>query len=638
MQRANHPSLPLLICNPIVIGVDVFGWHGKLLRINLSSKKSSSESLDPEVLLKFLGGRGLAAYILWRDLEAGTHPLSPSNKVVISAGPLTGLPLPSSGKLVVASKSPLTHGYGDGNIGTKAAVSLRRCGYDALVIEGAAEKPTLILVNNDSVEFVPADDLWGLTTWETELRITKKFGSDVSVLSIGPAGENLVKFATVISEFGRSGGRPGIGAVLGSKKVKAIAIRGTKDIPVHSPAEFKKASEESYERIKRDANYEFWIRQGTMSTISWANENSCLPTRNFREGYFEEASKISGDAMELIKVRQKGCPYCEIPCGNIVKYVVGDVTNESELDYENVAMLGSNIGIGDLDKVSDLNLMADLYGLDTISLGNVLAFAAELSERKVIEERIEWGDYRKFKELIEDITYRKGLGDLLAEGVRNVSQKLGGDAANCAMHVKGLEISAYDCHAAPGMALAYGTSPIGAHHKDAWFIATEIKLGRFHYSREKVERLIWMQNIRGGLFESLTTCRFPWLETSLSLDTYLTFLKSVTGVSYSWDDIYLIANRIYTLIRAFWVREYAAEGVKWNSSMDTPPKRWFEEPLGKGPLAGSKLDLNGYKSMLSWYYAMRGWDNDGIPRKSTLSKLGLDEVASVLEKYTRINE
>ncbi|MEM4519344.1 MAG: aldehyde ferredoxin oxidoreductase family protein [Sulfolobales archaeon] len=616
----------------------MFGWHGKLLRINLSDMKVSTNTVDGEVLQRFLGGRGLAAYLLWNELRAGTPPLSHLNKLIISSGPLTGLPLPSSGKLVVASKSPLTNGYGDGNVGTKAAVNLRRCGYDAIVIEGSAEKPTLILIDDGKVELLPADHLWGLTTWETELKISNDYGSDVSVLSIGPAGENLVKFSTIISEFGRSGGRPGLGAVMGSKKVKAVAIRGTKEVPIHNPEEFKKVVEESYEHIKKDANYGFWIRQGTMSTILWANENSCLPTHNFREGVFDEASKISGDAMELIKVRQKGCPYCEIPCGNIVKYYVEGITNESELDYENVAMLGSNIGLGDLHKVSDLNLMADLYGLDTISLGNVLAFTAELSEKKLIDERVEWGEYRKFKELVKDITYRRGLGDILAEGVRYLSYKLGGDSVKYAMHVKGLEVSAYDCHAAPGMALAYGTSPIGAHHKDAWFIATEIKLGRLQYSKEKVERLVWMQNIRGGLFESLTTCRFPWLETSLSLDVYLKFLNLVTGVNYSWDDIYLVANRVYTLIRAFWVREYSAEGFKWSSSMDMPPRRWFEEPVTKGPLAGTKLSIEGYKSLLSWYYDMRGWDEDGIPRKSTINKLGLSYVVPELEKYVALKE
>ena len=627
-----------IILTSICYGISMFGWNGKLLRVDLSSGKVRVEEIDKNILLKFLGGRGLAVYILWRELEPGVDPLSPLNKLVISAGPLTGLPIPSSGKLVVASKSPLTHGYGDGNIGTKVAVNLRRSGFDALVVEGSARRPTLLYIEDGKAELVNADELWGLTTLETEMRLLKTYGSDAAVLSIGPAGENLVKFSTIICEFGRSGGRPGIGAVMGSKKLKAIVIRGNQDIPLHDKNEFLKLSNEAYDHIKKDPNYSFWLRQGTMSTIEWANTNSCLPTHNFREGIFDDASKISGNFMETIKVRQKGCPYCEIPCGNIVRYEVGDVVGEAELDYENVAMLGSNIGLGDLHKVSDLNLKADLYGLDTISLGNVLGLTAELSERKVISDTVEWGDYKRFKELIEDITYRRGLGDLLAEGVRYIAYKLGGDVSRYAMHVKGLEISAYDCHAAPGMALAYGTSPIGAHHKDAWFIATEIKMGRDLYSREKVERLIWMQNIRGGLFESLTTCRFPWLETSLDLEYYLKFIYLATGVKYSWDDIYVVANRIYTLIRSFWVREYMAEGRGWSTLMDTPPARWFEEPLTKGSLAGSKLSIDGYKQMLNWYYELRGWDARGIPKKSTLHNLGISEVIPVLEKFIELSD
>lgn len=614
------------------------GWWGKLLRVDLSSGKSMVDNIDKDVLLKFLGGRGLAAYILWSELQPGIDPLSPLNKLVIAGGPLTGLPLPSSGKLVVAAKSPLTYGYGDGNIGTKVAVNLRRAGYDALVIEGKAPKPSVMVIDNDKIDVLPADDLWGLTTIDTELKLIKAFGEDVGVLTIGPAGENLVRFASVISEFGRSGGRPGIGAVMGSKNLKAVVIRGSKEVPLYDSGSLLSISREAYEAMKKSDNYSLWLRQGTMSTIEWANNNSCLPTYNFREGVFDDASKISGNAMELIKVRQKGCPYCEIPCGNIVKYVINDYVNEAELDYENVAMLGSNIGLGDLNKVSDLNFMADAYGLDSISLGNVLAYAVELSERGFIKERITWGDYKVFKELIKDIAYRKGLGNELADGVRHLSTKLGGDAVKYAMHVKGLEISAYDCHAAPGMALAYGTSPIGAHHKDAWFIATEIKMGRFQYSKEKVERLVWMQNVRGGLFESLTVCRFPWLETSLDLNYYLRFLEAATGVKYSWDDIYLIANRIYTLIRAFWIREYAVDGVKWGMHFDTPPARWFEEPLSKGALAGSKLDINGYRSMLEWYYDLRGWDSNGVPRKSTLKALGLIDVVGTLSKYVELSD
>ncbi|MEM3983949.1 MAG: aldehyde ferredoxin oxidoreductase C-terminal domain-containing protein, partial [Sulfolobales archaeon] len=307
-------------------------------------------------------------------------------------------------------------------------------------------------------------------------------------------------------------------------------------------------------------------------------------------------------------------------------------SGEAELDYENVAMLGSNIGLSPLNKVAHVNLLADLYGIDTISLGNVIGYAMELSEKGLLRERIEWGDYAKVKELTRQIAYREGLGDLLAEGVATMANKIGGDAWKYAVHVKGLEVSAYDCHAAPGMALAYATSPIGAHHKDAWFIATEIRIGRFDYTTEKAERLVWMQNVRGGMFESLVTCRLPWVEVSLDLDYYPKLLTAATGYTYTWDKVFEVANRIYTLIRSFWVREFIASGLKWSYEVDLPPTKWFTQPLTKGPLKGMKLDVDGYMKMLNHYYSVRGWDERGIPKRSTLEKLGLGSVASELEK------
>jgi aldehyde:ferredoxin oxidoreductase len=363
-----------------------------------------------------------------------------------------------------------------------------------------------------------------------------------------------------------------------------------------------------------------------MMTVDWAQENSVLPTFNFREGVFDGFKGIDGYRMEELKIAQRGCPNCNMPCGNVVRDAEGQ---PSELDYENVAMLGSNIGLDDLSKVAVLNRMADMYGLDTISLGSTLAFAAEASEQGLIDERIEWGDFDKFRELVADIAFRRTeLGNLLAEGTRRAAEKLGGDSLRYAMQVKGLEVSAYDCHAAPGMALAYATSPIGAHHKDAWVISWEVATDRFSYGPEKAAKVIELQRIRGGLFESFTTCRLPWVELGLDLDYYLELLKAATGVSYTWDDLYTIADRIYTLIRALWIRELGG----WDRSLDMPPARWFKEPLTKGPLAGSRLDLDKFRRLLESYYAMRGWDERGVPRRSTLEKLGLAYTVSVLEE------
>ena len=626
------------------------GWNGKFLRIDLTKEKAIPQKYSPNMALAFLGGRGFAAKILWDELEPNIDGLSPENRLIFAAGPLTGLPVPGSGKLVIAAKSPLTSGYGDGNIGTIASVQLRRAGYDALVIEGKANKPTALSVNDDKTDFIDAAYLWGLGAFETERKIRESHGNTAGVLEIGPAGENMVKIAVVVSQEGRAGGRPGMGAVMGSKNLKAVVIKGSQTIPTADPDELKAIGTDAYEALVSREGYDFWRRQGTMVAVDWSQTNSVLPTLNFREGVFDEAEAINGFTMEKLKVTQRDCGNttcanvcyncyetcpaftCNTICGNTIK----DAENEySELDYENVALLGSNIGLADLKKVAVLNRMADDYGLDTISLGSAIGFVMEASEKKLTDCKIEWGDFNKAKSLTEDIVYRREIGALLAEGVRSTASKLGNDAHKWAMHVKGLEISGYDCHMAPAMALAYGTSPIGAHHKDAWVISWEVSAGRDTYSEAKVDKVIELQRVRGGMFESLVTCRLQWVELGFELDWYPRFLKAATGLEMPLDSLYVVADRTYNLIRAFWIREY---GENWTSEMDVPPARWFDEPLTKGPLEGASLDRAKYDDMLQKYYRKRGWDKRGIPTKATLKKLGLEAVARRLEPLIKLHD
>ncbi len=624
------------------------GWTGKFLRVNLTKRKAVIQEYDPNLALTFLGGRGFAVKILWDEVESGIDALSPKNKLIFAAGPLTAFPIPSSGKLVVAAKSPLTGGYGDGNIGTLASVQLRRAGYDALVLEGKAKKPTVLWIDNDETELLDGRDLWGLGSFETEKKVKEEHGGTVGVVEIGPAGENLVKISLLVSQEGRAGGRPGMGAVMGSKNLKAVAIKGSRTIPAADLEGLKALGTNAYEDIVKRSNYDFWRRQGTMVAVQWCQENSVLPTHNFREGIFDKAEAIDGFTMEKLKVTQRDCGNttcanvcyncydtcpaftCNTICGNVIK----DAENElSELDYENVSLLGSNIGLGDLKKVAVLNRLADDFGLDTISLGSVIGFAMEASEKKLIDRKIEWGDFDEAKALVEEVAYRRGIGDLLAEGVRSAAEKLGGNSSNWAMHVKGLEISGYDCHTTPGMALAFGTSSIGAHHKDAWVISWEVTVGRETYSEAKVDKIIEFQRIRGGMFESLVTCRLPWIELGFEPDWYLRFLKAATGVDMTLDDIFTIADRMYTLIRAFWVREY---NTRWSSTQDWPPARWFSEPLTKGPYSGATLNRSKYETMLQWYYQHRGWDRRGIPREATLKRLGLEDVAHELKQHVKL--
>ncbi|MEM3627326.1 MAG: aldehyde ferredoxin oxidoreductase family protein [Candidatus Bathyarchaeia archaeon] len=609
----------------------MFGWNGVFLQVNLSNNKAVPEGYLGDLAENFLGGRGFAIKILWDRLEPKIDPLSPKNIIVFAAGPLTGFALPSSGKMVVAAKSPLTGGYGDGNIGTNAAVKMREAGYDAIIVEGKAKKPIILLIQGKKVEFIDASDLWGLGTFETERRLREIYGRTAGILCIGPGGENLVKFANVVSQGGRAGGRPGMGAVMGSKNLKAVVITDSGRLPAANADNLKKLGMDGYKDILAKPNYDFWKRQGTMMTIEWSQENSVLPTCNYREGIFEYAGDIGGFAMEKIKISNRGCPQCNMTCGNVVSDSNGE---ESELDYENVAMLGSNMGLGNLKEVATLNRVADDLGLDTISLGNVIGFAMEASEKGLIQEKISWGEFKKAKDLINDIAYKRGLGNMLAEGVRFSAENLGGNASHWAMHVKGLEISAYDCHTTPAMALSYATSSVGAHHKDAWVISWETKVGRESYSEEKVDKVIELQRIRGGVFECLTVCRLPWVELGFELEWYPKFLEAATGLKMTLEDLNAIADRVFTLIRAFWIREY---GQSWTSEMDIPPARWFKEPLSKGPFKGVALNRAGYENMLRMYYRKRGWDERGMPTKTTLKKLGLHDVVEQLEKWTKLS-
>ena len=601
----------------------MLGWNGYFLKVNLTNSKWLTESYSLDYALKFMGGRGFAAKILWDTLPNGTDPLSPPNKLIFAAGPLTGFPLPNSGKLVVASKSPLTGGYGDGNIGTFAAVHLRKGGYDAIIIEGKAAKPIILYVKDNVVEFLNAEDLWGLSSFEAEARLRKTYGQAAGIVSIGQGGENLVKFACIVSQQGRAGGRPGIGAVMGSKNLKAVVFEGSGNIPAVDVKMLKEQGLAGYREILAKPSYTFWKRQGTLGTVEWACEHSVLPTYNYREGVFEDAEKINGFAAEAIKVSNRGCPNCNMTCGNVVKDSEG---LETELDYENVAMLGSNIGLGDIGKVSTLNRVADELGLDAISLGNVLSFAMEASEKGLIREKIPWGNLDEAKKLTQDIAFRQDLGNMLAEGVRSVAAKIGGDSIDWAMQIKGLEISAYDCHSAPAMALAYATSPIGAHHKDAWVIGWETQHDRFGYGEEKAAHVIATQNSR-GIFECLGVCRFPMVNLGFESNWYPKYLQLATGQEFTWDNLNQIAERVFNMIRMFWIREYKG---KWTSEMDMPPARWFKEPLSTGSLKGISLDRVKFVALLQSYYTKRGWTSNGVPAKEILEKLGLSDVAQQL--------
>ncbi len=608
------------------------GWTGNLLRVDLTKGKAVRSVYSEELARKFIGGRGLAVKLLWDEMKPGTDPLGPDNMLIFAGGLYAGLPTVNSGKMVVAAKSPLTGGYGDGNLGTMASPNMRRAGLDGIVLTGKAANPTYLWINDDVVEFKSASDLWGLDSYETEKRLKKEHGAATGVLTIGQSGENLSRFSTVVSQEGRAGGRPGMGAVMGSKNLKAIIIKGTGEIPVADKETLQRMGREGFQDILQRPNYKHWKAQGTMATVEWCQAASTLPTHNFREGVFDHSKEIDGNTMEATTVKQRGCPNCNMICGNVILDTNGE---ESELDYENVVMLGSNIGVGDLKQVGRLNRMCDMLGLDTISAGSALGFAMECSEKKLVDGlKLDWGDFEGSQRLLEDMAYMRGHGALFGMGTKAAAEKIGHGSIDYAMQVKGLECSAYDCHLCPGMSLSFGTSPIGAHHKDAWVISWEISTGkREEYGPEKADKVIEFQRIRGGMFECLVACRFPWIELGFEVDHYPKYMEAATGLKWTLDDMWALGDRVYALIRAFWVREFAG---KWDRKMDYPPERWFKEPLTEGPIAGKKLDRVKYDGLLSAYYEKRGWDERGIPTKVTMAKLGLDKEAEELNKIVSL--
>lgn len=595
------------------------GYAEKLLRVNLSDGKISKEEISDSMKKDFLGGRGFAIKLLWDEVKH-VDPLSEKNKIIFSTGPLSGQLLPSAGKMVIASKSPLTGGYGDGNIGTMASVHLRKAGYDVVVVEGRSEKPCTLLIEDENVKIVESTELWGKNTFEAQDLLEKQYGKNSGILLTGPAGENLIPISTVMSQRGRAGGRPGMGAVMGSKRLKAIVIKGTGTISNFDDPKLRELGKKGFEEIKTKESFDFWMRQGTMQAFDWCNENGCLPTYNFREGVFEFSKEMDGYVLEKLHVDRKGCPMCSMQCGHVIK---DSEDQRAELDYENVGMLGPNIGLKSLPQVALLNRMADEWGLDTISLGNSIGFLMEASERGLIKEKIRWGDFEATQRLVREIGTGKGTGALVSRGVKAASEAIEKESHRWAMHVKGLEISAYNCHGCPGMALSFGTSPIGASHKDAWIIAWEISTDRFSYGKEKVQKLIEFQRIRGGFFESATVCRLPWVEVNFGLHWYPEYLYAITGNKMEWDDLYQIGDRIYNLIRAYWKREIPQFGRTW----DYPPERWFEEPHSQGKIKGVKIDREKYEQMLSYYYELRGWDENGVPLHKTLDALGLKEAS-----------
>ena len=603
------------------------GFCGKLLEIDLTSGKTKNTTISDEMVEKYLGGRGLGARLLTDMVPAKTDPLSPENVLIFLTGPLTATMVPGSSKFVVITKSPLTHGWCDSYSSGRISVELKKVGYDGMVIRGKSNYPCYLRFDSKGVELREANLIWGRDSFETEKMLRESEGeAPVGVSSIGPAGEKLCRFACINSDLYRQAARGGVGAVMGSKNLKAIVVKGKKEVDLHDRKRLIELNRENYQRAKKSVVAQARMKYGTPLTLNITHTGGILPTKNFQFGTWEKAlGKIDSVGVHKSTISHKACLSCFTHCGMITRVSEGKYKG-SELEgpeYETLGMFGSNQLIDDLPAIIQANILCDKLGLDTISTGNVIGFIMECFERELISSKetegveIRFGDSEASLAAIEMIAYRQGFGDILAEGVKAVSERIGKDSDRFAMHVKGMEFPAYEPRGAFGSALSYAVSPRGACHRRAWPPAKEI-LGNYPpYTVEGKAEMVKGLYDENCILHSLLVCDMPAKFIPLSQDDYSKYFEAVTGEPVSKEDFRIIADRIETLIKMFNVRE------GFTRKDDTLPYRTLHEPLPDGPAKGQFIGEENLNRMLDEYYELREWDRLGIPKEETLKKYQL---------------
>ncbi|MHA1799039.1 MAG: aldehyde ferredoxin oxidoreductase family protein [Candidatus Helarchaeota archaeon] len=602
------------------------GYAGNLAFIDLAQDKILNKSIDDDLALKYLGGRGFVAKILWDELPKNVNPLNPENILIISTGILTGHFVPSANRTIIGSKSPHTNGYADSMMGGFFSPTLKFTGNDALILKNRAPKPIYLLVTEDGITFEDASFLWGKGTAKVEQILKEKHSNKCQVLSIGPAGENLVKYACITHLKGRNAGREGMGAIMGSKNVKAIVVLGDKKPEADNPDKLKALTKKAFKEIKENSFFDAFHKYGTTNVLDFCNNTSILPNRNFSQGQYNDWVKISGKAQrEQANGKDKTCWNCPIGCWMLVTIPKYENIESHFAEYETTGMIGTNLELTDPQDLIYANHLCNDLGVDTVSTGSSIAFAIECFEKHIISTKdtdgleLKFGDEKLIFTLIKKIAARDGFGDLLAEGTKKLALKWKNGSMDFAMQVKGNEATAYDTRLLPAMALSFMTADVGAHHNRSWTINDDIRENR-EIIENKARITISYQHKR-PLLDQLGVCRFPWVETQMDYDLYAQFYSAVTGIETSTEQLLISSERVWNLTRCFWIRE----NQDFNRSWDIPPKRWTE-PFDKGPIKGKAMTMNDYNKLLDEYYALRGWDSNGIPTKEKLKSLDLNFV------------
>ena len=574
------------------------GFFNRLLRINLSKQKTTVEPIPESVLRSYLGGKGLGTYLLLKENPPRIDPFSPQNHLIFTLGPLADTPFYGSSRYAVFTKSPQTGIYSESYSGGKITLSFSRTGYDAIIIEGKSNYPIFLEVSDKSVVFHDASDLWGKETYESEETILKKVGAkDSGALVIGPAGENLVKFAVIESEHWRSLGRAGIGAVMGSKKLKGIVFHGEKRRKLADSSSLKRLAQEFKDRVKDHPIVSIYKKFGTPMLVSIMNTIGAFPTQYWSKGSLEGWEEISAESlMEHCDVVSLACPHCFMACGKISKVKEGKHQGLRIMgpEYETIYAFGGLCMVKSIEEIIYLNDLCDRLGMDTITAGNSAAFAIEASRRKKIEESINYGDAEGIAEILTKVAYQKGIGRILSEGVRHAAEVWGMEEE--AIHVKGLEPAGFDPRVLKGMGLAYATSDRGACHLRATFYKSELS-GQIDPDQvEGKAKLFIDYEDKMTLFDALILCRF--YRDLITWKDLQEIIKSACGISLNKRNLKTMASSIINLARAF----NQQEGV--TKKDDKLPRRFFREVLQE---TGKTIQPKDLEVMLKEYYQLRGW-------------------------------
>lgn len=596
------------------------GYNGKILRINLSNRTIKKEELNLELAQKFIGGRGLGTKIMMDEVDPAVDPFSPDNKLIFVTGPLTGTSTPTGGRYMVVTKSPLTGTVACSNSGGYWGAELKFAGYDAIIFEGKASSPVYLNIVDDKVELKDATSLWGKVVSETTHALEKEHGEKVRVATIGPAGENLSRLAAVMNDIGRAAGRSGVGAVMGSKNLKAVVVKGSNKVSVAEPDKLKEVFSVCMNKIKENGvTGQGLPAYGTAVLVNIINENGVFPTNNFQTGVFDKAEEISGETLaEKYLVKKDPCFRCPIACGRFCE--VDDIKGPGP-EYETIWAFGSDCGVSNLGDIIKANYWCNEMGIDTISAGATIAAAMELYEKGYIKKEeldggpeLSWGNSEAIIEWTRRMGSSDGLGAKMAQGSYRLCEMYG--VPELSMSVKKQELPAYDPRGIQGHGVQYATSNRGGCHVRGYMISPEIlgmpeKLDRFSLEGKPTWAKIF-QDFTAAI-DSSGLCLFT--SFAMGAEDYANLVNAVCGTSLTGDDFIQAGERIWNLEKLFNLQA----GI--DSSQDTLPKRLLKEPIPDGPSKGwvHKLD-----ELLPKYYEVRGWNANGIPTPEKLEELGLD--------------